>query len=120
MSVRALNASHDWEFGFGRGCYLLANQAVAQNINTRLSSFLGDCFFDLNAGIDWFNYLGAKDQTTLNLAISTTIMNTANVTGILQLFINLNPQTRNLLVQYSVQTTYSVTQGSFVYSQGSI
>ena len=119
MIVRAIDVNHDWEYGKGLNDYKSGNLAVAQTINTRLSSFLGDCFFDANAGIDWFNFLGgSKNQLALNLAISATILNTTNVTGILQLSIELDDVTRNLTVQYQVQTSYSVTQGSFIYDQG--
>jgi hypothetical protein len=118
MIVRAIDVNHDWTYGQGLNDYKSANLAVAQTINTRLNSFVGDCFFDANAGIDWFNFLGNKDQTGLNLAISAVIINTTNVTGILQLSIVLNDVTRNLTIQYQVQTTYSVTQGSFVYDAG--
>jgi len=119
LIVRAIDVNHDWEYGKGLNDYKSGNLAVAQTINTRLSSFLGDCFFDANAGIDWFNFLGgSKNQLALNLAISATILNTTNVTGILQLSIELDDVTRNLTVQYQVQTSYSVTQGSFIYDQG--
>jgi hypothetical protein len=114
MRVRALNSNHDWLFGKGANDYLVGNAAIAQNINTRLSSFLGNCFFDLGAGIDWFNLLGAKDQTALNLAISSVILNTDEVTGILQLSIGLNAQ-RQFSVSYKVQTVLATTTSTFVF-----
>lgn len=110
MIVRALDSNGDWTFGKGQNDYKSANNAVAQNIQTRLLSFLGDCFFDVTAGIDWFNLLGGKDQLALNLAVSATILNTENVTGILQLFLTFTPRTRSISIQYQVQTIYS-TQG---------
>ena len=51
MKVRALDESGDWTFGKGENNYYSANDAIAQNIKTRLYSFLGDCFFDLSANI---------------------------------------------------------------------
>ena len=114
MRVRALDTLGDWEFGKGQNDYKTANNAVAQNIQTRLSSFLGDCFFDTGAGIDWFNYLGGKDQLGLNLAINAVILNTQNVTGILQVSLNLS-EDRKFTVAFKVQTTYSVASGSFEY-----
>ncbi len=114
VSVRAINAGGDWLFGQSNNDYLQANAAIAQNINTRLQSFLGNCFFDVTAGIDWFNLLGAKDQTALNLAINTTILNTQYVTGMIQLSINLNAQ-RQFSVSYKVQTVYSTTQSNFIF-----
>lgn len=112
--VRALDVNHDWTFGSGLSNYLSNNRAIAQNINTRLSSFLGNCFFDLGAGIDWFNLMGGKDQTALSLAISTQILNTAQVTGILQLSVGLNVR-RNFTVQYKVRTVYSTTESTFSF-----
>lgn len=112
--VRALDTNKDWMFGQGLSDYISYNQAIAQNINTRLSSFLGNCFFDLGAGIDWFNLLGSKNQVALNLAISTTILNTQQVTGILQLSVVLDSR-RNLTVTYSAQTVYSSTSSSFTF-----
>lgn len=115
MRVRALNNDHDWLFGAGKTNYFYANAAIAQNINTRLNAVLGNCFFDLGAGIDWFNLLGAKSQRALNLAISTTILNTAEVTGILQLSSSLNSRTRAFSVRYQVQTVYSTVTSNFIF-----
>lgn len=116
---RAIDSNHDFLFGKGQNDYVTANLAVAQNINTRLSSFLGNCFFDLGAGLDWITILSSKNQLAANLAISAIILNTTNVTGILQLNINLNAQ-RNLTVSYKVATTYSSVTGQFQYDLNGI
>lgn len=113
--VRALDSNHDWTFGAGKSNYLANNAAVAQNINTRLNSFLGNCFFDLGAGIDWFNLLGSSNQTALNLSISSIILNTPQVTGILQLSINLSSK-REFSVAYQVQTVYSTVTNNFIFN----
>lgn len=113
--VRALDGNHDWTFGKGQNDYLKNNKATAQNIQTRLLSFSGDCFFDLGAGIDWFNFLGSKDQLALNLSVSAVILNTPDVTGIKQLSIVLNPINRKLTIRYRVQTVFSVLTGAFQY-----
>lgn len=106
--VRALDGTHDWLFGKGQNDYLTANAAIAQNINTRLSSFLNDCFFDTGAGLDWFTFCGGdKNQLAVNLAISATILNTPNVTGIKQLSIALNDNTRVFTISYIAQTIFS-------------
>lgn len=105
MIVRALDENFDWTFGAGFNNYKSNRDAVAQNIRTRLLSFLGDCFFATNAGIDWFNFLGSKNQTALNLAISAMILNTENVTGIVQLSVTLTAQ-RNFTVIYNASTAF--------------
>lgn len=113
--TRALDANGDFTFGSGINNYLTGLPEVAQNIKTRLQSFLGDCFFDTGAGIDWFNQLGSKNQLQLQLSIAAVILNTANVTGGLQLSVAYNEITRSLSIIYQVQTTYSQLSNSFQY-----
>lgn len=110
MIVRALDSVHDWQFGKGRNDYRKDIAAVVQSINTRLESFLGDCFFATNVGIDWFNLLGAKNEPALKLAISTTILNTPNVGELTELSSNLS-ENRNLTVSYKVKTTFGDASG---------
>lgn len=127
MIIRALTPAGDWTFGKGKNDYVSGNAAAAELIQTRLLSFLGDCFFDTGAGIDWFTYLGnVGTELPLNLAVSATILNTPDqngnqiVTGINQLSIVLNRQTRNLSIQYQVTTVYSTVTGSFSYDLNGI
>lgn len=116
MIVRALDTEGDWLYGKGKNDYKTANKAVQQNIQTRLLSFLGDCFFDIGAGIDWFTYLGGSKSTlVVNLAVSTVILNTNGVTGILQLSTVLNSVTRRLEIKYAVTTVYSTVRSEFEF-----
>lgn len=101
MIVRGLDANNDWTFGRGKNNYLFSKAAIGQSIKTRLSSFLGDCFFDTGAGIDWFNLLGSKKEFDLTLAIRAVIFNTPGVTRLLEVSTVLD-QNRNLRVEYSV------------------
>jgi hypothetical protein len=116
MIVRAIDLDGDWEFGKGKNDYKSANKAIEQEIRTRLLCFLGDCFFDVGAGIDWFTFLGGSKSTiAVNLAVSTVILNTPGVTGILQLAAILNSVTRILTLQYAVTTIYSSVQSQFEF-----
>ena len=117
--IRTLDVNGDWTYGAGINNYSSGNAEVAENIQTRLLCFLGDCFFDTGAGIDWFNLLGSKNQFALQLAVAAVILNTANVTGGLQLSISYNEQTRNLAIVYKVQTSYSQLSNSFEYDLSS-
>ncbi len=119
MIVRALNGVGDWEFGKGKNDYKRDINAVQQSIKTRLMSFLGDCFFDTTAGIDWFNLLGGKDQLALELAISSVILNTEMVTGLLQLALTVSPS-RRMTLTYRVQTTLGETGETFLYDSNGI
>lgn len=118
MRVRAIDSDGDWQFGKGRNDYKRDLQAVVQKIATRLRSFLGDCFFATGDGIDWFNLLGARSTLPLELAIAATILNTAEVTGLIQLSLSLDPLTRNVTITFAVNTVYSTANGVFNFDFG--
>lgn len=106
MRVRSIDASNDWNFGKGLNDYYLNNDAITQNIKTRLQSFLGDCFFATNAGLDWFNLLGSKNILAVQLAVQAAILNTNGVTRIVDFSLTLESN-RLLKLQYVVETIYS-------------
>lgn len=111
MIVRSVDGLGDWRFGKGKNDYLTNSKAIEQNIATRLRSFLGNCFFALDAGIDWFNLLGSKNKTALELAVRSVILNTEGVVGIVDISINLEETTRRINMQYSVNTIYTAILG---------
>lgn len=120
MIVRALDSNHDWTFGAGLNNYKRDQLAVIQNIQTRLLSFVGNCFFDMGAGINWFTFLGSKGSNNnllLIQAISVVILNTPSVEGLLQLSFDLST-TRVFSITYQVQTSYSVVGNTFQYDLG--
>lgn len=115
MIVRAIDSNGDWLFGKSLNDYVSANMEIQQDIRTRLLSFLGNCFFAITDGINWFGLLGYKDNLALTLAVSSAILNTPGVTGILQLNVSLNVN-RSFSISYQVQTTYSSTGDTFQYN----
>lgn len=116
MIVRAIDHNGDWTFGSGIQNYKTGNAAIAQSIQTRLQSFLGNCWFATNAGMDWFNLLG-KNIPELNIAVNTMILNTTGVVSINQTSSSLDTLTRTLNVVYSVNTvnSASVLNGQFSF-----
>lgn len=117
MIVRALDINNDWTFGKGKSDYLTDRDAIAQDIKTRLYSFLGDCFFDITAGIDWFNLLGGKSKVDIDIAVNTVILNTNNVTGFLEISSTIN-NNRMITIVYSVQTVFGPISDIFQYNAG--
>lgn len=111
MIVRSLDNLGDWRFGKGKNDYLARTKAIVQNISTRLKSFLGDCFFAVDEGLDWFNLLGSKNQLQLELAVRAVIMNTAGVTGIVYVKISLETISRRIRMEYAVNTIYTNATG---------
>ena len=83
MIVRALDGNNDWTFGQSKANYIGKNPAIAQCIQTRISCFIGNCYFDMGAGVDWLNFLaGSKNQLALELAVSAVILNSYGVIGV--------------------------------------
>ena len=78
MIIRSIDGTGDWNFGKGANDYNSGQAAIAELIQVRLLSFLGDCPFDMGAGIAWFQFLGSKNQIALNLAVSAVILNTSD------------------------------------------
>ena len=106
MIFRNLDSSGDWLFGQGTSNYISDNPAIGLNIRTRILSWLNDCFFDQEAGIDWLNRLGSKNQRELlELDLRRTILQSFGVTGILEFSSTLTD--RQFTANYSVQTIFS-------------
>lgn len=111
--VRSIDADNDWNFGKGRSDYVKNNAAIQQSLKTRLQSFLGDCFFALDAGLDWFNILGSKNRIKLELDVRTVIINTTGVTRIRSVSTNVDPFTRLISMTYVVDTIYTNENPAF-------
>lgn len=105
MAFRNLSDG-DWVYGSGRNSYVTENQEIALNVKTRLLSFLGNCFFATNEGIDWFNLLDYNKQQQLENAVQEVIIQTPGVTGInsVDVVLGANRQSR---LAYDIQTIYS-------------
>jgi hypothetical protein len=109
--VRKTGTNGAWTFGNGTSNYLSGIAQVAQNIDTRLNTFLGECFFATNVGLDWFTFFGtpgASNQLAMNLAVTTTIRNTQDVVGLTQLSITVDAVSRTATIVYQVQTVYGL------------
>ena len=107
MIVRGLDENHDWLFGNGKQDYRVDEKAIEQDCQTRLLSFLDDCFFDTTAGIDWWNLLGRGTKDQLLTAIKGVLLNTEGVAGVSSVDVDLID--RVLKIKYSIVTQYSST-----------
>lgn len=113
MIFRNLDSTHDWTFGSGVGNYISGNAAIGLNIETRLLSWLGDCFFDTGAGIDWANRLGMKNQKALlELDLRRIILQSYGVTGIVSFYVSVVG--RALTANYTINTIYSKNYSNIV------
>lgn len=111
MIIRKIDNEGDWTAGKGKNNYVSGAKAVSQNIRTRLNSFLGDCFFSLNEGIDWFNLLGTNREADIKLSIATTILNTENVTELNTIDYTVD-KNRGLIISYSAESNFGTINES--------
>ena len=106
MSFRNLDENHDWTFGCGTSNYVTQNQEIGLNIKTRVLSFLGDCFFAPNEGIDWWHLMEYNKREEAENAIMNTIITTPGVTKINKIDSILNAK-RELIISYDIDTIYT-------------
>jgi len=108
MIIRALDADHDWKFGKGKQSYLYTNEAINENIQTRLLEFVNDCFFNLSAGIEWIGLMskkGTKEQIVLSCrAVILKSFGVVRVNSVEALLIDR----RSLQISYNIDTIYTL------------
>ena len=81
---------------------------VAQTVKTRLSTFLGEYFYDQNFGIPYWQALNnTSNIEALNLALKRTIEGTVGVESIENFQSNITNRTYNVIAV--IKTTYSGT-----------
>lgn len=114
MKFRSLDNNGDWNFGNGLQNYITNEGAILLNLKTRLLSFLGDCYFDRTAGIDWFNLLTLKSTNEnlelIGLEITKIINSTEGITNINDFNLSYKNDDRNLILEYNVDTIFSENQ----------
>lgn len=106
MTFRNLTNEGDWVWGTGKNSYVSETQEIALNIKTRVLSFLNDCFFATNEGIDYWNLLDYNKQEQLENQIQSTIIQTPGVTKINQVEVLIGAN-RRFNVNYNIETIYS-------------
>jgi hypothetical protein len=109
MSFRNLDANGDWTFGLGQNNYVTDSMEVELNIKTRILSFLGDCFFAQQDGINWWQLLDYGNQEEAEKAVMATIAETEGVESVEMVESIINAQ-RKLTLSYKYTDVYGVTQ----------
>ncbi len=108
MKIRALDGNHDFMFGKGLSSYNFNNQAIGENIQTRLMSWLNDCWFDADAGLDWPRLLGSRNTKSLiELSVRAIILQSYGVLRVTKIILDFQGEARNLVLNYSVDTIFS-------------
>lgn len=110
MIFRNLTSDGDWTFGNGVADYLVGEDAIKMNIQTRLKCFLNDWFADMSFGIDWWNLLGQKGssaEANVLLQCRTSISGAYGVVKINSVMTSLDRTTRQLTLTFDVDSIYA-------------
>ena len=108
MRYRKLDSEGDYVFGQGPQEFLADSpDSVAQAVLTRLRLESGEWFLDAQEGTPYQEQiLGTNKQTTYDFAIKDRILGTEGVVAITSYASYVNPDTRIISVQATVQTQY--------------
>jgi hypothetical protein len=108
MRYRVLSSTGDMQFGRGQANFYINNSAsVAQLIQTRLGLWAGEWYLDLTQGTPWATQvLGHGTSSVYDSAIRAVILGTTGVTGIASYSSSLNPTTRRLTINATVNNAY--------------
>lgn len=105
MTTRAVDKDGNFQFGNGLLNYKDGIQELKQNIITTIKSWKNDCFFDLEAGVDWNTYL--TNYNTEELIKNDIIKNVKKIDGVINLIdYNSYLQDRKLNITFTIQSIY--------------
>lgn len=114
MKTRALDSQGDWQFGRGLQSYVTEKNALKQNISTRLKSWKNDCFFAMDDGVDWNNFMDIGKKKFLDIDIKRVILQTEGVLRISTYTSTLDTAERRATITATVATIFglvTVTEG---------
>lgn len=108
MKILALDDNHDWVFGQGQADYREGLDCLVENLETRLLSWKGDCFFDTEAGLDYANLIGSFGKEIVDNFKKNCvqlIQQTEGVISVQSVEVEQLPETRQFFL-----TAYIITQ----------
>lgn len=107
MIIRRLTKELDWSFGHGKSDLLSDDDAIMLNIYTRLNEWVGDCFFAVQNGVDWYNGLDRGMKEYIDRRCKQIIIESFGVVQLITYESNLNVNTRKLTINASITTINS-------------
>ena len=108
MRVSGLDSDRDWRFGKGRAAYKTNAKAIKQNVQTRLRSFLGDWYLDVDVGVNWIELLGnLGTEKRIIRAVESTVMQTDGVLSIQELKIIRRDSNRGVKIKIKYTDVFS-------------
>lgn len=98
----------EWSIVNGDFATVGGEDAVGQGVRIRLGMFLGECYLDEDAGIDYVNSILVKgpDPLVVRGLLSTAIAATPDVTNVIGAELQLDAS-REASIGYLIDTVYS-------------
>lgn len=111
MRYRKLTNTGDYSFGNGQmDFYRDVPEAVGQAAETRLLLWLGEWFLDIAEGTPYMQgILGKYSVDVANTTIQDRVLGTQGLTDIKNYVSELDPDTRALSVEFSIDTIFGPT-----------
>ncbi len=111
MRYRKLSPTGDYVFGNGQqDFYRDVPDAVAQAVKTRLLLWLGEWFLDIEIGTQYMQgILGKHSKRLADATIQDRVSGTQGLDGIPQYSSTVNPDTRDMTVEMTIDTIYGPT-----------
>ena len=106
MSDLRLNSSGDVELDVNDFVLTSDSEAIKQHIKQKLQTFLEEYFLDNRVGIPWFQQVFTKRPIAviINAVIKKAIVSTPGVVSLTSFLLDLDQSTRELSVNFRVQT----------------
>ena len=114
LTIRSLDESGDWNWGQSLSSLATGQDAIAENVQTRLLFFQNDWPWAMDFGVDWFNLLGQFNpaaETGILLQTREVIAESTGITSINSVTIQLNANTRGIVVTYDLSSIYTQFTG---------
>jgi hypothetical protein len=111
MKYRKLDNEGDFVFGNGNMDFLLNTpEAVGQAVVTRLKLWVNEWFLNVEEGTLWLQgVIGKQQQTTVDTILRSRILETEGVTDITSYESIIDPDTRKLSLNVTIDTLYGTT-----------
>lgn len=112
MRYRILAENNDYSFGNGQlDFYNNIPAAVGQAVETALLLWLGEWYLDTSVGTPYVQgVLGKTSQDVADGTIQSVVLNVTGVVDISSYQSSINPNTRAMSIQLTVETIYGPTE----------
>ena len=115
MATWGLDTNGDWTINNNIFTVLTGNYEIVQNVETRIKEQIQDCFFNLEAGINWLNMPKGNSQIQdLISTVQNVIGSTNGVTAVIDISYILDGRNLNITANYkTLFTDFNTSQFLF-------